>query len=139
LHLGVAPPELIACALMREIGYSVVTVLEIVIFLVQRIVGLVKLTQRAVALETHGRGDSVINQHRATPPFNNDMGAIVAPFDDSKMSAGIFVPDHRRMQLTVHRFAIKAAITPRMPAKQRLTRSPGAENPRSLTIHNFCG
>jgi hypothetical protein len=36
------------------------------------------------------------------------MGAIVAPFDDNKMSAGISAPDHRH----------KAAITPRMLAQQ---------------------
>src|SRR5260221_14528917 len=96
LHLGVAPPELIACGLTREIRCSVLTVLEIVVFFVQRVVGLIELPQRAAALEIHGPRDSIWNLHRATPHFMTLMGAIVAPFDDSKMSAGVSVSDHRR-------------------------------------------
>jgi len=67
MHLGVAPPELIACGLAREIGGSVLTVLEIVVFFVQRIVGLVELARRAAALEVHCRRDSIGNLHCATP------------------------------------------------------------------------
>src|SRR5258706_4875033 len=101
LHLGVAPTELIACGLTREIRCSVLTVLEIVVFFVQRIVGLIERPQRAAALEIHGPRDSIWNLHRATPHFMTIWVPLSRPLMTARCQEAFPYPITAGMRLTI--------------------------------------